>query len=178
MPTKKLPGPFYIVATASSSQVLSATTISTVGVPTQLVIYPRRKAADSLTKLTLKPRVGFTVNNGVSVSKLPSNPPANWGKVTAPSRGYKYVKGDPNYDYELNPLATKLSGPLTGLLAYLTVLGIAVLFYIMGTILRIRYLVMYRRLKKQMQPVTGIIVNGQVVSGIHVANAAIAAKLP
>ncbi|KAJ1675480.1 hypothetical protein EV182_001179 [Spiromyces aspiralis] len=62
----------------------------------------------------------------------------------------RYIKGNPDYDRSMNPLSRKLTGPLVGLFMYCSVAGVAILFYLIGTIIRIHYRISYYRLSNKM----------------------------
>ncbi|KAJ2176789.1 hypothetical protein IWW43_002325 [Coemansia sp. RSA 1935] len=51
----------------------------------------------------------------------------------------KYIKGDPNYDPDVNPIGTMLGAPKIGLYLVNTILGVGVIAHILGTIRRYQY---------------------------------------
>ncbi|KAJ2498452.1 hypothetical protein GGH96_004297 [Coemansia sp. RSA 1972] len=51
----------------------------------------------------------------------------------------KYIKGDPNYDPETDPIGTMLGAPKIGLYLVNTILGVGIVAHILGTIRRYQY---------------------------------------
>ncbi|KAJ1731561.1 hypothetical protein LPJ61_002472 [Coemansia biformis] len=51
----------------------------------------------------------------------------------------KYIKGDPDYDPEADPIGTVLSAPLVGPYLVNTILGIGILTHIAGTVRRLQF---------------------------------------
>ncbi|KAJ1955005.1 hypothetical protein EC988_002122 [Linderina pennispora] len=61
----------------------------------------------------------------------------------------KYIKGDPNYDVETNPLGTQLAAPLTGLYLVSAILGVGIIAHALGTARRYAFRRQYFQSLKQ-----------------------------
>ncbi|KAJ1921577.1 hypothetical protein H4219_000615 [Mycoemilia scoparia] len=89
----------------------------------------------------------FSDETGVSSADSPDK---NEVGKQSDSNAVKFIKGDPDYDKSVNPLARQFAAPLTGLYLFCTVAGIGILSYIVGTAIRLRYKYSYQQLLKKM----------------------------
>ncbi|PIA14674.1 hypothetical protein COEREDRAFT_10101 [Coemansia reversa NRRL 1564] len=88
------------------------------------------------TQDSLSPEATQGRNADGSDEEESSNPPKATVTVLAPVR---YIKGDPNYDPDADPIGTVLAAPRIGLYLVNSILGIGLVAHVVGSIRRMQY---------------------------------------
>ncbi|KAJ2617607.1 hypothetical protein H4S08_000248 [Coemansia sp. RSA 1365] len=95
---------------------------------------------------SLSPEATQARNADGSDAEESNDPPRATVTVLAPVR---YIKGDPNYDPDADPIGTVLAAPRIGLYLVNSILGIGLVAHVIGSIRRLQYRRQYHMSVKQ-----------------------------